>query len=74
MDSLIAIGASAAVAYGCFAIFRIGYGLGHGDIALVEQYAMDIYFESAGTILTLITVGNIWRRNQKGKQARRLQN
>ena len=57
MDSLIAIGASAAVAYGCFAIFRIGYGLGHGDIALVEQYAMDIYFESAGTILTLITVG-----------------
>ncbi len=67
MDSLIAIGASAAVAYGCFAIFRIGYGLGHGDIALVEQYAMDIYFESAGTILTLITVGKYLETKSKGK-------
>lgn len=67
MDSLIAIGASAAVIYGCFAIFRIGYGLGHGDIALVEQYAMDIYFESAGTILTLITVGKYLETRSKGK-------
>lgn len=67
MDSLIAIGASAAVAYGCFAIFRIGYGLGHGDTALVEQYAMDIYFESAGTILTLITVGKYLETKSKGK-------
>lgn len=67
MDSLIAIGASAAVAYGCFAIFRIGYGLGHGDAALVEQYAMDIYFESAGTILTLITVGKYLETKSKGK-------
>ncbi|EOS31556.1 heavy metal translocating P-type ATPase [Lachnospiraceae bacterium 28-4] len=67
MDSLIAIGASAAVVYGCFAIFRIGYGLGHGNIALVEQYAMDIYFESAGTILTLITVGKYLETKSKGK-------
>lgn len=67
MDSLIAIGASAAVIYGCFAIFRIGYGLGHGDMALVEQYSMDIYFESAGTILTLITVGKYLETKSKGK-------
>lgn len=67
MDSLIAIGASAAVVYGCFAIFRIGYGLGHGDMALVEQYSMDIYFESAGTILTLITVGKYLETKSKGK-------
>lgn len=67
MDSLIAIGATAAVVYGCFAIFRIGYGLGHGDAALVEQYAMDIYFESAGTILTLITVGKYLETKSKGK-------
>ncbi len=67
MDSLIAIGASAAVVYGCFAIFRIGYGLGHSDMALVEQYAMDIYFESAGTILTLITVGKYLETKSKGK-------
>ena len=67
MDSLIAIGASAAVIYGCFAIFRIGYGLGHGDMALVEQYSMDIYFESAGTILTLITVGKYLETKTNGK-------
>lgn len=67
MDSLIAIGASAAVLYGIFAIFRIGYGLGHGDMALVEQYSMDIYFESAGTILTLITVGKYLETKSKGK-------
>ena len=67
MDSLIAIGASAAVIYGCFAIFRIGYGLGHGDMALVEQYSMDIYFESAGTILTLITVGKYLETKSNGK-------
>lgn len=67
MDSLIAIGSGAAVLYGVFAIFRIGYGLGHGNIALVEQYGMDIYFESAGTILTLITVGKYLETKSKGK-------
>ena len=57
MDALIAVGASAALIYGVFAIYRMGVGLGTGDMALVEQYHMDLYFESAGTILTLITVG-----------------
>lgn len=67
MDSLIAIGASAAIIYGIFAIFRIGYGLGHGDMELVERYSMDLYFESAGTILTLITVGKYLETKSKGK-------
>ena len=57
MDSLIAIGSTAAILYGLFAIFRIGYGLGHGDIPTVDRFLMDIYFESAGTILALITLG-----------------
>ena len=57
MDALIAVGASAALVYGVFAIYRMGAGLGTGDFALVEQYHTDLYFESAGTILTLITVG-----------------
>lgn len=57
MDALIAVGASAALLYGIFAIYRMGVGLGTGNMALVEQYHMDLYFESAGTILTLITVG-----------------
>ncbi len=67
MDTLIAIGAAAATVYGCFALFRIGYGLGHGDMHLVHQYSMDIYFESAGTILTLITVGKFLETRSKGK-------
>lgn len=67
MDSLIALGASAAVAYGIFAMYRIGYGLGHGDMAVVEQYSHDLYFESAGTILTLITVGKYLESRSKGK-------
>lgn len=67
MDSLIAIGASAAIAYGLFALYRIGYGLGHGDIAVVEQYSMDLYFESAGTILTLITLGKYLETKSKGR-------
>lgn len=67
MDTLIAIGSAAATIYGCFALFRIGYGLGHGDMHLVHQYSMDIYFESAATILTLITLGKFLETRSKGK-------
>ena len=67
MDSLIAVGSSAAVIYGVFAIYQIGYGLGHGDWALVEQYHMDLYFESAGMILTLITLGKYLETRSKGR-------
>ncbi len=56
MDSLIALGSTAATIYGIFAVYMIGYGLGHNQQELVQRYSMDIYFESAGTILTLITV------------------
>lgn len=67
MDSLIALGASAAVGYGIFAMYRISYGLGHGDMAAVEQYSHDLYFESAGMILTLITVGKYLESRSRGK-------
>ena len=67
MDSLIAVGSIAAVIYGVFAIYQIGYGLGHGDMARVEQYHMDLYFESAGMILTLITLGKFLETRSKGK-------
>ena len=67
MDSLIAIGAGAAILYGIFAIYRIGYAMGHGDMAVVHQYAHDLYFESAGTILTLITIGKYLETKSKGK-------
>lgn len=67
MDSLIAIGACAAILYGIFAIYRIGYAMGHGDMMVVHQYAHDLYFESAGTILTLITIGKYLETKSKGK-------
>lgn len=67
MDSLIAIGSLAAILYGIYAIFRIGYGLGHQQTDLAEKFSKDLYFESAGTILTLITVGKFLEAKSKGK-------
>ena len=67
MDSLIAIGSSAAVLYGVFAIFNIGYGLGHNAAELVSRYTMDLYFESAAMILTLVTMGKYLETKSKGK-------
>lgn len=67
MDSLIAVGSSAAVIYGVFAIYRMGWGMGHGDWELVAKYHMDLYFESAATILTLITLGKFLETRSKGK-------
>lgn len=67
MDSLIAIGSSAAIVYGIFAIYNIGYGLGHNDIDMVSHYSMDLYFESAAMILALITCGKYLEAKSKGK-------
>ena len=67
MDSLIAVGSTAAVVYGVFAIYQMGFGLGHGDMELVSRYHMDLYFESAGMILTLITLGKFLETRSKGK-------
>jgi Cu+-exporting ATPase len=59
MDSLIAIGTSAAVLYGIYAIIQIGNG--H------HEYAHDLYFESAGTIIALILLGKYLESVTKGK-------
>ncbi len=67
MDSLIAIGSAAAIVYGVFAIYQIGIGLGHQNMEQVHQYTMDLYFESAGMILTLITLGKYLETRAKGK-------
>lgn len=67
MDSLIAIGSSASMIYGIFAIYMMGYGLGNGKIDIVEKYSKDIYFESSGMILTLITLGKYLEMKSKGK-------
>lgn len=67
MDALIAIGSTAAVVYGVYAIIRMGNGLAAQDMHMVHQYHMDLYFESAGTILTLITAGKYMESRSKGK-------
>lgn len=67
MDSLIAMGSAAALVYGIFAIFRIGYGLGHNDLDLVSKYLKDLYFESAAMILALITFGKLLETRAKGR-------
>ena len=67
MDSLVAIGSGASLVYGLFAMFRMAYGFGHGDMALVEEYAHALYFESAAMILTLVTVGKYLEARSKSK-------
>lgn len=67
MDTLVAIGASAALIYGVFAIYMLGYGMGHGRMDLVHQYSMDLYFETAGMILALITFGKFLEARAKNK-------
>ncbi len=67
MDTLIAIGSGASIIYGIFAIYMIGYGLGNNQLNIVERYSKDIYFESGGMILTLITLGKYLEAKSKGK-------
>ena len=67
MDSLIALGSSAAVVYGVYALYKIASALGHGDMQTAHSFAMDLYFESAGMILTLITLGKFFEARAKGR-------
>lgn len=67
MDSLIAIGSSAAVVYGVYALYKMGYGYGSENMAMVNRYVHDLYFESGATILTLITLGKYFEANSKRK-------
>ena len=67
MDSLIALGSSAAFIYSVIAIYAMGYYMGHGNMEMAHQYGMEFYFESSGMILTLITVGKYMETRSKGK-------
>ncbi len=67
MDSLIALGSGASLAYGVYALYKIAWGFGHGDLGMVEQFTHDLYFEGAGTILTLITLGKFFEARAKGR-------
>lgn len=67
MDSLIAVGSLAALIYGVAALFRMAWGMGHGDWDLVRTYSKNLYFESAAMILTLITLGKYLETRAKGR-------
>ena len=67
MDSLIAIGSGAALIYGIYAIYKIAWGFGHGDMELVHHFSMSLYFESSAMILTLITLGKYFEARAKSR-------
>lgn len=67
MDSLIAVGSSAALLYGVAALFRMAYAVGHSQWDIVQTYRENLYFESAAMILTLVTLGKFLENRAKGK-------
>lgn len=67
MDTLVALGATAAFGYSTFALFAMTKAQVAGNMELVEKYMMEFYFESAAMILTLITLGKMLEAYSKGK-------
>lgn len=67
MDSLVALGSSAALGYGIISLYFMAYGFGHGDMDIVHRYAHALYFESAAMILTLVTVGKYLEARSKSR-------
>ena len=67
MDTLVALGATAAFGYSTYALFAMTAAQVRGDMDAVMTYMMDFYFESAAMILTLITVGKMLEARSKGR-------
>ena len=67
MDSLIAVGSSAGAIYGVIIMFMVGSALGNGDMATVEQYHHQLYFESSAMILALVNLGKYFEGRSKLK-------
>lgn len=67
MDSLIALGASAAFVYSLIGTYIMAYNIGRGDLAAAHGEMNKLYYESCGMILTLITVGKFLEARSKGK-------
>lgn len=67
MDSLIAIGSGAAAVFSVYAVYKMAFALGQADMTTVRHFAMNLYFDSAAVILTLITLGKFFEARAKGK-------
>ncbi len=76
MDTLIAIGATASLLYGIFSLFMISYGYYLNDstgLKYIEIYHMDLYFESAGMILVLVSLGKYLEGLSKKKTTKAIE-
>ncbi len=67
MDSLVAIGSIASLVYGLFSTIMLIIGSINNNIDLIHTYYMQLYFESAGMILTLVSLGKFIENKSKGK-------
>ena len=67
MDTLIALGSTASLIYGIYAIIMMSIGLNNNDYTLVDKYRMNLYFESAGMILVLVSLGKYFEKISKKK-------
>lgn len=67
MDSLIALGSGAAMTFGVYALYKMAFALGAGDVETARHFGEHLYFESAAMILTLITLGKFFEARAKGK-------
>ena len=73
MDSLVAIGSLSSLVYGLYAIFRMAYGLGHGDMGPVHDYMHSLYFDSAAMILTFVSLGKYLEGLSKRKTTKAIE-
>ncbi|MBR5234425.1 MAG: heavy metal translocating P-type ATPase [Clostridia bacterium] len=67
MDTLVATGSLAAIAYGVYSVFAIGNALGNGNTDIAQKILHNLYFESGAMILTLITFGKFLEAKSKKK-------
>ena len=67
MDSLIALGSAASAAWSVAQLYRMAWAAGAGDVATLHDAAHSLYFDSAGMILTLITLGKFFEARAKGR-------
>lgn len=67
MDSLIALGASAAFIYSLYGTYMVAYHMGRADLAAAHEFMENLYYESCGTILTLITIGKYLEAKSRRK-------
>ena len=74
MDSLIALGSSAAFVYSLYGTYMMAWLTGHGRTAETEPFISALYYDSCGMILTLITVGKFMESRSKGRTTEAIKN